>query len=141
MLTAIIFILLLSLVLALTLSLSSSTVQQTTNRYAYEQARILAKSATEYAILAIQSHDYTSGCLKSINMRYPNTPAYLFDINITLHYIGSNLPCNPSEILVNDVKWNESNSSVLIDTRVSLNPALLKSSNPITYTKRTIQKL
>lgn len=141
MVTAIIFILLLSLILSSTLGLSTSTTRVTTNKYIYEQARILAKSATEYAILAIQSHNMSGGCLQKINMKYPNTSSYLFDINITLHYFGRGLPCNNSELLANDVNWPESNASVLIDTKVSLNPALIQNSNPITYTKRTIQKL
>ena len=141
MLTAIVFVMLLSLLLAITLGLSTTNVSETTNKYIYEQARILARSATEYAILAIQSHDYATGCLDRIDMKYPNTASYLFDISITIHYFGSGLPCTNTQLLANDVAWQESNSSVLIDTKVSLNPALRQTSNPISYTKRTIQKL
>ncbi len=135
MLTAIIFILIIGTILAITVSLMGNTTQKTTNRYLYEQAQLLARSAAEYAVMAAQSQNLAN-CLKKINMQYQN----LYDINITLHYVGNGLPTN-CPILANNVGHSESNSSVLIDIWVHLKPSVSQNENPISYFRRTLQKL
>ncbi len=135
MLTAIIFILVISLILALSLSLMRDTTQKTTNRYLYEQAQLLARSATEYAVMAAQAQDI-GNCLRKIDMQYQN----IYDINISLHYFGNGLPAS-CPILANDVGHKESNSSVLIDVWVHLKPNIAQEENPISYLRRTLQKL
>ncbi len=135
MLTAIIFILVIGVILALTFSLMSTTTQKTTNRYLYEQAQLLARSATEYAVMAIQAQNMAN-CLKKIDMQYQNT----YDINISLHYFGNGLPAN-CPTLANDVGHKESNSSVLIDVWVHLKPNVAEDVSSISYFRRTLQKL
>jgi len=135
MLAAIIFMLLIGLILGLTISMLSTNVGKTTQIYMAEQAKLLAKSATDYAILAASAHP-NSSCLNHIDFTYQNS----FDINITISYIGSGLPsgCN---ILDNNLNYEESNKTLIVDTKVSLRPSLLQDSTPITYVRRTIQKL
>ncbi|SMC10104.1 hypothetical protein [Nitratiruptor tergarcus] len=135
MLTAIIFMLIIGLILSLTISLLSTNVSKTTQIYIYEQAKLLAQSATDYAVLAASAHPNNS-CLNAVNFTYQNS----FDINITLYYIGSGLPagCN---MLDNNLNNQESNKTLIIDTKVSLRPSLAQDSAPISYVKRTIQKL
>ncbi|WP_201333515.1 hypothetical protein [Nitratiruptor sp. YY09-18] len=136
MLTAIIFIMLVGVILALTISSLTSATKNTTDTYFIEQEEALAKSATEYAILAAQGHNFATSCLNNINISFQNT----YDINITIYYIGNGLPAN-CNIFANNIVTNESNGTAIIDTRVSLKPNIIQDSTPISYFRRTIQKL
>ena len=139
MLTAIIFMLIIAVLMALSISLLSTTTTKVGNRYLYEQAQLAAKSATEFAIMAIQGHEINSstGCLNSLHITFQNT----YDINVTMHYIGKGLPTTGCNILGNSVEWEESNASVLIDTVVELIDPSINDGTPIRYVKRTLQKL
>ena len=68
MITAIFLILIMASLLALVSTLSGHITKQTTNFYRKEQAALLAKSYTEYAILAIQGYNLSgNACLRTIN--------------------------------------------------------------------------
>jgi len=68
MITAIFLILIMASLLALVSSLSGKVTKQTTNFYRKEQAALLAKSYTEFAILAIQGKNFFgNSCLTSID--------------------------------------------------------------------------
>jgi len=147
LITALVFMILVATLGALALSLSTTTVKQTSDLYLREQAELLALSATEYALLAISAHDFnsTGNCLNTINSTYTqdgNTT--LFDINITLYYLGNGLPANcmkPSGQDANissNIVTNDSNRTVIIDTIVSSANGI--ASEPIRYHRRTIQK-
>jgi len=132
---AILVMVLISSILVLSLSLSSKSIKQTTDIYLKAQAEILARSATEYAVLAISGHDMIHGgdCLENINLSYNN----MFDANMTIMYIGDNLPCN-NNILTNNIKTAESNVTVIIDTIVSVKDGI--ADEPIRIHRRTVQK-
>ncbi|QIR76902.1 type II secretion system protein [Sulfurospirillum diekertiae] len=138
LITAIIFMVLVASIAALSLSFSSFSTKQTTDLYLREQAELLVQSGTEFALLAISGHDInaTSNCINSIISQYPTTAAPLFDINITINYMGSGLPagCN---ILSNAVVTSDSNITVIIDTIVEDHNI---STEPIRLHRRTIQK-
>ncbi len=136
MLTAIIFVLLVGMLLAFAITSLTTATKRTTDIYFIEQAQALAKSGTEYAILAIQGHNFATNCLNQINISYQNT----YDINITIHYIGRGLPptCN---ILDNSLQTDESNGTAIIDTVVTLKPAMRTDETAISFARRTIQKL
>jgi len=143
LITALVFMILVATLGALALSLSTTSVKQTSDLYLREQAELLALSATEYAILAISAHDFTGtgNCLNTINSTYTqdgNTT--LFDINITLYYLGNGLPANCSTLTnnLNNIDTNDSNRTVMIDTIVSSANGI--ASEPIRYHRRTIQK-
>ena len=133
--TAIFLLVLISTLMAIMLSLSSQTLKQTGDIYLQEQAKLLARSATEYALLAISAHkrDANHKCVENINMHYPNPS---FDVNVSIYYIGKNLPCDNSNILDNNISTKESNVTVIVDTFVTS----LDSLEDIRYHKRTIQK-
>lgn len=102
-----------------------------------EQTKLLARSATEYALLAISGHERnsTTKCVENINMKYPKSnPTY--DINVSIYYIGKGLPCDNDYILDNNISTKESNVTVIIDTTVTNN----QSDEQIRYHRRTIQK-
>jgi len=137
LITAIFIILIISTLMMLMLSLSAQSAKQTTDIYLKEQAELLARSATEFAILAISGHERnsTSKCVEKIDIQYPkNDPT--FDINVSLLYIGNNLPCTPTNILNNGIATDDSNGTVIIDTVVTT----LQSDEPIRFHRRTIQK-
>lgn len=118
--------------MALMISLTSTTSKQTGDIYVSEQTKLLAKSATELALLAISGHNNNASCIENINFTYQTN----YDVNMSLYYIGNSLPCNPSHLLANNIATPESNGTVIIDTYVTFKG----SSEPIRYHRRTIQK-
>ncbi|MDD3343236.1 MAG: type II secretion system protein [Sulfurospirillaceae bacterium] len=143
MITAIIFMILVATIGIIALSLSSISVKQTTDVYLREQAELLLQSSTEFALLAISGHDIvaTGNCLSSIDSQYPQTGGNaMFDINITISYIGNNLPAGCTILGDNALVTPESNVTVIIDTVVSTNSDNNISTEPIHLHRRTIQK-
>jgi type II secretory pathway component PulK len=140
LITAIVILITVATLMTLMMGLSSSSVKSTLDIYLKEQAELLARSATEYALLAISGHDNSVDCIKNINIRYPqNSPTH--EANVTILYMGNNIPlaCAPN-ILSNSVDTNESNLTVIIDTVVSVNRANTGITEPIRIHRRTLQK-
>lgn len=140
LITAIVFMILVATLGALALSLSNLSTKQTSDLYLREQAELLAQSATEYALLAISGHDFTANCLNTINSTYTQDGATtLFDINISLYYLGNGLPANCSTLTnnLNNIDTNDSNRTVIIDTFVTDRNL---STEHIRIHRRTIQK-
>ena len=131
LLLAIVVLITIASLMALMISLSSTTLKQTSDIYSYEQSELLAKSATEIALLAISGHDKSVNCIDRINFNYKT----FYDVNMTLYYIGNKLP-TPCNLLDNNISTDESNGTVIIDTFVTFKGA----SEPIRYHRRTIQK-
>jgi len=147
MIMAIAVIIVLSTIMALTLNMTATTTKQTVNDYLHEQAILLTRSATEYTLLRISAQDRNaSGCLTTLNGTYAPDGTTLFDMNVSIRYIGlSGGPgvneCNPSQsyILNADVDDQSSKGSILLDVIVTADPSL--TSEPIRYHRRTLQKL
>ena len=141
MIMAIIVIVVLTTIMALTLNLTSQTTKQTTDLYLREQAVLLAKSAAEYTLLAISGHDRGAGgntdCLGSVNAVYPSAANPIFDINVTMQYIGFN--CANGFNYINSISTPESNGSVLMD--IAVTSTANSSTEQIRYFRRTLQKL
>lgn len=137
LLTAVIFLVVIATISILALSLSTQSAKTTTDDYLKAQAELLAKSGTEFALLAISGHDFSINCLNSIDIKYPDTINYTHDINITMHYLGNSLPmgCNTYS---NSIVTTDSNRTVIIDTIVTTNPSI--TTEPIRLHRRTIQK-
>ncbi len=131
LLLAIIVMITIATLMALMISFSATTAKQTSDIYVSEQTKLLARSATELALLSISGHNNSINCINNINFTYQAN----YDVNMTLYYIGKNLPssCNT---LDNNISTSESNGTVIIDTYVTFNG----SSEPIRYHRRTIQK-
>jgi hypothetical protein len=137
LISAIFLMVLVAVILMLSLSLSSETTKQTGDLYLREQALLLAKSSTELALLAISGHNNSVNCIEQINLQYPQTNP-IYDINMTLTYLGNNLPCNTNHLLANTIQTTDSNGTVLIDTFVSYSDA--DTNETIRIHRRTIQK-
>jgi len=141
LITAIIFIVLIATIAALSLSFSTLSTKQTSDLYLREQAELLLQSSTELALLAISGHDIVANnnCINTINAQYPSAANAIFDITISLSYIGNGLPagCNT---LANAIVTTESSGTVIIDTVVETTPGNNISTEPIRLHRRTIQK-
>lgn len=141
MIMAIFLLVVLGTLMGLSLSLTGTTSARTKDNYLHEQALLLTSSATEYAILALSGHDTVGdGCINNINAQYPAAgAAAMFDINITMHYVGYNsiAGCNN---YIDDIDTHETNGTILMDVSVNSNPNL-GLDEPIRYHRRTLQKL
>ncbi len=133
LLTAIFVMLLIGTLLYLALSIGTSNVKQTEDLYRKEQARLLARSATEYELLRISGFDFTNDCYTGENYTFNG-----IDINTTVFYIGNGFPASCSNMLDNAIQTADSNGTVLIDVTISYtDPNTLET---IRYHRRTIQK-
>jgi type II secretory pathway pseudopilin PulG len=137
LLTALIFLILIATISALSISLSTKAVKQTSDLFLKNQAELLVRSGTEFAMLAMSGHDYGANCLNSLNIQYPDNANPTHDINITISYIGNGLPAG-CIALDNNVSTNESNRTVIIDTVVSTVAGLIP--EQIRMHRRSIQK-
>ena len=137
MIMAIAVIVIIATIMALALALTSETTKRTTDVYLYEQAVLLSKSATEYALLRIaQDNNSTNPCnITSLNF----TQDSIYDINVSISYIYTNL-CPTASNSYTTVTTPEQNGSILIDVAVSVNDTTV-TPEPIRYFKRTLQKL
>ena len=136
MMMAIIAIVIVATIMTLALSLTTQTSKQSTDLYIYEQAVLLSRSATEYALLQIsQNHPCTISTLNFTQDR-------LYDINISIQYIyDTDTSCIANGgSLYSSIKTPEQNGSVLIDVTVSVEYTKIVS-EPIIFFRRSNQKL
>ena len=143
MMTAIAFMLVMATILALMVMETSQTTKRGADVYFQEQAHMLAKSATEYALLAISGHDRIANndCVNQIRTSYPAVNP-IYDINTTIRYIGFNnagfgANCNR---YVGSIRTPESNGTVIIDVYVELDAAATSTSEALRFHRRTMQK-
>ncbi len=142
LITAIIILVVVSSLMAMMISLSSVSAKNTTDIYLKEEAELLLRSATEYALLAISAHDNSVDCIQKINITYPVAPPeYTHEANITISYLGTNLPASCGAVGDdNNLSTPESNLTIIMDTVVSVNQAYTQINEPIRLHRRTIQK-
>ncbi|DAB40341.1 MAG TPA: hypothetical protein CFH81_09090 [Sulfurovum sp. UBA12169] len=150
MLTAIIVIVLMATVAMLIISLSGKMVKETTTQFQREQAALLAKSYTEYAVMAVTANDRnaTNNCLHDIDATI-GSPATGngYRIRTRIAYIGHAgevNSCAATRIFSNTVTTPRSPLNVIVDVYVEYKePDHPDSTNApwITYHKRTFQKI
>ena len=133
LLTAIVFLVLVASISVLALFFSVQSSKQTTDIFLKTQAELLARSGTEFAVLAMSGHDYSLSCLESVNIEHNN----MFDINISIQYIGNGLPAGCPQLGV-DITTDDSNRTVIIDTVVTTKSNI--ATENIRLHRRTIQK-
>lgn len=142
LLTAIIFLVLVATISTLAIVLSTQSAKQTADIYLKNQAELLLRSGTEFAMLAMSGTDYNVTCLNNVNIRYPVNSAsnYTHDINITIQYLMTNNPGGRCTIFngAANIDTNKSNRTVIIDTFVTTNPNI--TTEPIHMHRRSIQK-
>ncbi len=147
MITAIIVIVLMATVGTFILNLSGKMVKGTTTQFQREQAMLLAKSYTEYAIMAVTANEHNdTQCLNNIKGRYPSTtPAYYIDVNIS--YIGntvngvSSLMGHCARELSTAATTPKSPLNIIIDVFVRYPDYDHPNNLRMTYHRRSLQKI
>lgn len=140
MLVAIAVIVVISSIGAFILSLSGKMISETTTQFQREQAMLLAKSYTEYAIMAVTANKQdSSNCLNSIDA---NLSGYYL-VHVEISYIGRDLSSSCENVLSSDVTTKRSPLSIIVDVDVKYqDPNNPSDSAPwITFHRRTLQKI
>jgi len=120
-----------AVLMTLMIGLTSSTTKQSTDIYLKQQAELLLRSSTEFALMAISGHDNTNGCVETITLTQGN-----FTANIDINYLTKgNIP-NCNKILDSNLQTDDSHLTAIIDVVVTSNA----STEPIRLHRRTIQK-
>jgi hypothetical protein len=138
--TAIAFLLVIATLMGLMVSMTTMSSKRGADIYFQEQAQLLAKSATEHALLAISGHEHnsTTGCITNIESSYIG----VYDINTTIRYFGLagyGGTCAGDNSIADNIETPESNATVIIDVYVTV-PTAETGSEPIRFHRRTIQK-
>ena len=166
---AIFFIIIVATTAITALSIASMTARDVNNIQGREQALLLAQSATELAVLAMQKHQYlttelrdggataaTNPTLNRITLEYPANAASgnkMFDITVTFGYFDNQLGADADHTVAYSNFGQGSSEplpsghgvgkilshAALVDVVVRSNVAVMGSPQ-ITYHRRTIQK-
>lgn len=155
LLTAIFVIVIMAGVGALVMSLSGKLVKETTTQFQREQAMLLAKSYTEYTIMAVMANDRngTNSCLHTINSDnvIRNESDGGFEVRVNIAYIGNGNgeidsceTIKPTSVLSNVAVTTKSPLNIIVDVYVKYKD--FDHHDPgnepwITYHKRTLQKI
>ena len=143
MITAIFVIVLMASVGAFIMNLSGKMVKETTTQYQREQAMLLAKSYTEYAIMAVTANEHnTSNCLNTITGNYGGTDGY--NINVEISYIGNanlHANCRLASVTSNAVLTPKSPLNIIVDVFVRYPDYDHPNNLNMTYHRRSLQKI
>lgn len=148
MITAIFVIVLMATVAVLILSLSGKMVKETTAQFQREQAMLLAKSYTEYAVMAVTANDRngTGNCLSDIDGNYGADPAHGkgYRIRVRLAYIGHAdqiASCAATRTFANNVVTEKTPLNIIVDVYVEYKDPDNPSGPWLAYHRRTLQKI
>ena len=150
MITAIFIIVLMASVGAFIMSLSGKMVQETTAQYQREQSMLLAKSYTEYAVMAVTANEHnTNNCLNNISggAISDGSGGYIYNIDVNISYIGNDANLggvSTCRILANDVNTSDSPLNIIVDVFVrykELDHPAGTNAPDITYHKRRLVKI
>jgi len=99
------------------MSFSASTSHHVRESYLDTKADLALRSATEYAILALQGHHFqTNNRINHIRIDYP-----LFNADIRFHYFLTNCPSNDNNCT--QISTADTNGSVIVYVEItSKNP-------------------
>ncbi len=149
LLTAIVVIVLMATVAMLVMNLGGKIVKETTIQFRKEQAVLLAKSYTEFAVMAVSANDRSTDCIENINgnnviARDSSGEGYQVDTRIS--YIGNrgtaNLgTCATTRLLSDMVQTPGSDLQIIVDVYVRYKELDNTAADWITYHRRTLQKI
>lgn len=147
MIMSVIVMIVVATIIMFTLSQTAQTIKKTADVYLYEQAELHTKGAIEYTLYKIAQQ----GC---VNNNIVFTLDTIYDVNVSTRYVYTEANTNILNPLINCnefigantippsayIQTEEQNGSVLMDISISVSSANT-GSDPIRYTRRTIQKL
>lgn len=140
--TAIILLVLIATVGAMILSIATTSSKKATDDYLRIQAEMLARSATEFAVMRVQGFNRTGGnCLENLDI---TADPYVANVTISYLFNGAK-PANCNNVLSSSdvgytprVEDTDLNGMVIIDVVVTTKEGT--STEPIRIHKRTLQK-
>jgi hypothetical protein len=142
MLTAIVIIVLMATVAAFIMNLSGKMVKSTTVQFQREQAVLLAKSYTEYAVMAVTANEHnSSNCLNTITGTYGP-----YNVQVDVSYIGNNLHANCLRVFNRDftvetIDTPKSQLNIIVDVFVDYPDLDNPNDVNMTYHRRSLQKI
>jgi len=156
MITSIFVIVIMATVGVLVANLTSKTIKETTTQYRKEQAILLAKSYTEFAIMAVTANDRNvSECIENIygnNIIAKDNNGQGYQVDTRIYYIGKDSTtslsnCSNLRVLNKDVTTDGSDLQIIVDVYVKyrdldrVDGGLTDKTDWITYHRRTLQKI
>lgn len=144
MIMAIFVVLIIAVLSAWLLNASAVSSKSVNDRYFLAQAKLLADSATEYAIMRAQGFDTSvaagDDCLNNVNIRVNDSSGiHTYDANVSILYSFSGQAPNDQCLFLEENTGLQ--TTMLIDTVVSLRNDINISSEPIVVHKRTQEQL
>jgi len=157
LLMAVFIILLMATISSLILNTTSKVIKETSSQYRNEQSRLLAKSYTELAVMAVMGHDRSAGdCVQRVqgtintltigqaNPAGGNINNGGYTVTADIQYIGNGFPVDPSCKMLNAQALTLlSGPHMMIDVYVRYRDPdqIAAAQKDITYHRRTLQKL
>lgn len=158
LITAIFVIVLMATVTSLILNTTGKVIKETTMQYRNEQARLLAKSYTELALLSVMGHDRATlgNCVTRVrgtintlqigqaNPTGANTMTYGgYTVETNIQYIANSFPASGTCTILNAQPLQSlQGPNMIIDVYVRYqDPDQPTAPHIITYHRRTLQKL
>ncbi|ASM39856.1 type II secretion system protein [Campylobacter sp. RM12327] len=145
LITAVIFVVLIATIGILSLSIATSSVKNSSDIYLREEAELLAISAAEHTVLALQAHDFNQNCINTITSKYPDDKQPQYNINVSIRYIGNKLP-KECEIAYNGDINIFYNNNLISKYQVAIIDVIVETtenitSEPIRFHRRITQPL
>ena len=136
---AIVIILLVTGIMMLAMKYARVGAVHTIDSYTREQAELFMRSALEIAILQIEGHDRSSGCLQHVRI-VSKDRKFIADVNITHYYLveGSSDASKCGSLTV-PIHTEDSHGMVMIEAMVESNTSHPKIVHPVRLLRRTLQ--
>jgi len=150
MITSIFVIVIMATVAILVMNMTARTIKETTTQYRKEQAVLLAKSYTEFAIMAVTANDRTTECIENINgnnVIANDSSGQGYQVDTRIYYIGNDATanltttCAGTRVLDSSVKTIGSDLHIIVDVYVRYKELDNTGADWITYHRRTLQKI
>jgi type II secretory pathway pseudopilin PulG len=148
MITSVFVIVIMASVGILVMNTTTKAIKETTTQYRKEQAVLLAKSYTEFAIMAVTANDRNVDCIENINGNDVIAVANSgkgYQVDTRIYYIGNNGTANlgtcAGTILASDVVTDGSDLQIIVDVYVRYKELDNTGADWITYHRRTLQKI
>ena len=130
------FMVLLSTILTITMRYASISARQTGELFVKTQAELFMQSAVELAILGIEGHDRSSGCLHEVRI-ISEDKRFIADINLSNYFLLDSETCDRKTPITTE----ESNGMVIMNIVVETNASHPKNSRQLRITRRTLQRI
>lgn len=145
MILAIGFLLVMATIMGLMVSMTSLGSKRTADIYFQEQAHFLAKSSAEFVLYEIARLGVDSVCTSGgVTFGTDLTDNGVYAITANMQFFGNNFPasCVTAGMMANNtIQTIESNGTMILDITITAQSSQTKSTEDLTFHRRTLQKL